>query len=275
MFKLLGSEQPIEKIYGPYNDFYRRTASQKQSPELMNIFPFFDKLVRSAASVYDISDDPNNYVFAQVRALHADKVNGNGDVATTGELIQYRPNLETFVFKSFIGKPHLLEHDDTDLRTSHGILVDASIHLDERDKPVRVLIAVDKKKFPEYAAALLSGQKFGYSMGATAQYTRCNHCANIATADHEWCDCMREFKGRFRKGCLMSESIHCLEYQELSKVAGPADKGAVGEYTLSAAKPESQTFSVFSNSNPTPDPNWDALRATIREGISKGTPWRN
>jgi hypothetical protein len=162
----------LETVYGPYKDFQRRVASNSQSnSNLVDIFPFFSNLIKGMARTYDISDDPTNYVFAQVRALHADKVNGNGDQARTSELIQYRPNLGTFVYMSFVGKPHLEEHDATDVRTSHGILVHSTMDLSDPSKPVRVLLAVDKKKDKDYADNLQSGKAFAYSMGCFPEGT--------------------------------------------------------------------------------------------------------
>jgi hypothetical protein len=228
----------LEAVYGPYKDFQRRVASNPQSKSnLVDIFPFFTNLIRGMARTYDISDDPANYVFAQVRALHADKVNGNGDRARTSELIQYRPNLGTFVYLSFVGKPHLEEHDATDVRTSHGILVHSTLDLSDPARPVRVLLAVDKKKDKEYADNLQAGRSFAYSMGCLAQYCQCDFCKNIATTDEEWCEHMRHHKGRYVKGQLMSESMYGVEYEELSRVASPADKGAVRERVLSTASP--------------------------------------
>ena len=164
MFRLTASCDGLERSLGPFSDFKKRTASEKDQ-QMLDLFPFFTDLIKHAASIYDISDDPKNYVFAQVRALHADKVNGNGDRARSSELVQYRPGIGSFVFKSFVGKPHLEEHDDTDLRASHGILVNSSIHLDEHDKPIRVLVAVDRNKNKKYADDLLNNKAVEYSMG--------------------------------------------------------------------------------------------------------------
>jgi len=257
-----GSAVPVETILGPFRDFNKRIASE-HDPKLMDIFPFFASLVKDMAPTYDISADPQNYVFAQVRALHADKVNGNGDRARTAELIQFRPNLGTFVFNSFIGKPHLEEHDDTDLRTSHGILVHSTIHLDESDKPIRVLVAVDKTKNRKYAEDLEAGKPVAYSMGCTAQMCVCDHCGNLATSDDEWCDHMRTYKGRYILGRLMSESMYAVEYQELSRVAAPADKGANKEFVLPTASSSLQTV----------NPQLASIRSTIRENLRKLTPW--
>lgn len=166
MFRRTGSSA-LEQVYGPYRDFQRRVASSKLEADqkLVDIFPFFASLVKDMARTYDISGDPSNYVFAQVRALHADKVNGNGDQARTAELIQFRPNLGTLVYMSFIGKPHLEEHNADDVRSSHGILVHSTLHLDEPDKPIRVLLAVDKTKNRSYAEKLQANSPFSYSMG--------------------------------------------------------------------------------------------------------------
>jgi hypothetical protein len=220
----------LESVHGPFLDFRKRIASQSGTDN--NLMQFFSGLLQAMCRVYDISDDPKNYVLAQVRALHGDKVNINGDCAPTAELVQFRPNLGTLVYKSFVGKPHLSEHDDTDVRTSFGIIVDAYFNPTEPEKPVRTLIAVDRKKYPDYADGLLSGNQYGYSMGCTAQYCVCNTCGNIATVDEEWCDHMRYHKGKHVGGILQWESMHAVEYAELSKVIGPADKGALGEKVL-------------------------------------------
>ena len=230
MFHRTGSSE-LERIYGPYRDFQKRVAAESDQ-KLLDLFPFFSGLIKDMSRTYDISDNPSNYVFAQVRALHADKVNGNGDQARTAELIQYRPNLGTFVYLSFVGKPHLEEHDATDVRTSHGILIHSTLHLGETDKPVRVLLGVDKTKNKKYAEELQSGTAFSYSMGAIAAYCQCDLCKNVATSDEEWCDHMRTYKGRYLQGRLMSESMYGVSYDELSRVAAPADKGAYRERVL-------------------------------------------
>lgn len=252
----------FERLLGPYADFNKRTASSKYSELFV---PFFKDLISEMAPVYDISDDPHSYVLAQVKALHADKVNGNGDCAQTSELIQYRPNLGTFVFKSFAGRPHLSEHDDHDLRSSYGILVDADLALADPQKPVRVLIAVDKKKWPDYADGLLSGRRYAYSMGCTAQYCVCSHCANIATVDEEWCEHMKTHKGRYFRGRLMWEAMHGVAYSELSNVASPADQGANSERTLGL-------FTASQHSTG-PRPDKAAAQAAIHSVLSRINPW--
>ena len=75
MFRLTAGCSGVEKALGSFSDFQHRTASEKNQ-SMLDLFPFFSDLVRHASSVYDISDDPKNFVFAQVRALHADKING-------------------------------------------------------------------------------------------------------------------------------------------------------------------------------------------------------
>jgi hypothetical protein len=260
-FKVTGSLEPLERVLGPYADFKKRMASESSDTKLLDIFPFFQGLIKHMASVYDISDEPKNYVFAQIRALHADMVNGNGDRARSGELLQYRPNLGTFVFKSFVGKPHLEEHDDRDLRSSHGIIVDSKFYHQEEGKPVRLLLAVDKTKNKQYAEDLEAGKPFAYSMGATASFCVCDYCGNIATVDSEWCDHMRNSKGKYHKGVLMSESMHGLEYQEESRVAVPADKAALGERLLSPAIKAQD------------DSNLSQVRAILRENFRTFRPW--
>ena len=257
MFRLTASCDGLERSLGPFSDFQKRTASEKDQ-QMLDLFPFFTDLIKHAASIYDISDDPKNYVFAQVRALHADKVNGNGDRARKSELVQYRPGIGSFVFKSFVGKPHLEEHDDTDLRASHGILVNSSIHLNEHDKPIRVLVAVDTKKNKKYADDLLGGKPVEYSMGCLAAYTVCDHCSHLATTDEEWCDHMRSWKGRWYMGKLMSESIYGVEYQELSRVASAADKGAKREKVLGMV-----------GGNPKDTDKMRSLQEVIRKGLGQ------
>lgn len=233
MFTRTGSSV-LEQVYGTHREFQHRLAASKVEADkkLVDLFPFFASLVKDMARTYDISDDPSNYVFAQVRALHADKVNGNGDQARTSELIQYRPHLGNLVYMSFIGKPHLEEHDASDVRSSHGILVHSTLHLSESTKPVRVLLAVDKTKNKSYAEDLQANKPFSYSMGCLARYCQCDYCHHIATSDEEWCDCMRSYKGTYHLGRLMSESMYGVNYEELSRVASPADKGADKERVL-------------------------------------------
>lgn len=245
-----GSSSPVESVLGPYRDFTHRTAST----ERRDLAPFFSELIKKMSPVYDISDDPANYVFAQIRALHADKVNGNGDHASTAELVQFRPQIQSIVFQSFIGRPHLNEHDDSDVRSSFGILVDSKLHLDLPEKPVRLLIAVDRVKFPDYADGLLGGQTYSYSMGCSASYCTCSECGNIATVEQEWCDHMRHHKGKYLHGRLMWEDMHGIEYLEESRVSMPADAGAVGERLVGVAgHPHTQS------------PSLDNARQVLRE----------
>ena len=88
-----GSREPLGDVLGPFRDFQKRVASTHNTGGTLDITPVFSRLLKGTCKLYDISDDPNNYVLAQVKALHADKVNTNGDHVGTPELVQYRPVL--------------------------------------------------------------------------------------------------------------------------------------------------------------------------------------
>lgn len=234
MIKRYGSISKLEGSFSPELLFSsgRKIRASNGSNTVYDLYPFFTGLLKHMASIYDISDNPKNYVFAQVRALHADKVNDNGDRMRMSELLQFRPRINTLVYKSFVGKPHLIEHDDSDVRTSLGILLDANLGYEEADKPVRVLVAADRTKNAKYADKILNGEDINYSMGCTAMYSICDFCNNVVNDDSHWCSHMKSYKGRYFQGKLMSESAYGITYDELSWVASPADKAAKKEFRV-------------------------------------------
>lgn len=187
------------------------------------------KALDVVADKYNISKNPNDYIFIVAIACHANKPNDNGDAFSDSELTRYDPILGMRVYESFRLKPHFIEHKSSDVTQAKGFILDAHYNEDDPDdKFVELVIAVDKTKDPEYARAVEQGKIKTFSMGCSASATKCSICGNVAISNFDFCEhiqkktSIKEVNGkRVFEWCLG------VVFDEISAVADPADTGAL------------------------------------------------
>lgn len=172
------------------------------------------------------------YIYARSRAISS-RANDNHDYFPAAEIEQ--------AYKSFIGKPVFVNHNNSDHRRARGVIIDAALHKDinpdgSPDTWVELLHEIDAVKFPKLAKAILSGEIDRTSMGCDVTISKCSACGNEATTPLEYCKHIPGMKGKKlytvgkngqREGKLIFEECRGLSFFENSfLVEQPADPTA-------------------------------------------------
>lgn len=104
-------------------------------------------------------------------------------------------------YKTFIGKPVFVNHQNSDHRRARGVIVDAALH--EHVNPdgspdvwVEGLMAIDAVTYPKLAKAVLNGEIDKTSMGTDVAFSKCSACGNKATSPSEYCVHIPAMKGK-------------------------------------------------------------------------------
>ena len=175
------------------------------------------------------------YLYTVVRAISA-RVNQNYDGWPSDELKKS--------YKSFIGKPVFVNHENHDPTKARGVVVASRYAENGMDKYIEVVQEIDAKRFPKLAHEIKSGGLDSVSMGAEAGFTICSYCHNKATEVEDMCDHVLNDKGKTlsrldrktgkREDVLIFESCHKISFFELSYVFEPADETAVASKVVVA-----------------------------------------
>ena len=175
------------------------------------------------------------YLYTVVRAISA-RVNQNFDGWPSDELKKS--------YKTFIGKPVFVNHENHDPTKARGVVVAARYVENGPDRYVEVVQEVDAERFPKLAHEIKTGGLDSVSMGAEAGFTICSYCHNKATDVPDMCDHVLNHKGktltRFdrrtgkKEDVLVFESCHKISFFELSYVFEPADETAVASKVVVA-----------------------------------------
>lgn len=177
------------------------------------------------------------YLYTVVRAISA-RVNQNYDGWPSEELKKS--------YKTFIGKPVFVNHENHDPTKARGVVVAARYVENGPDRYIEVVQEVDAERFPKLAHEIKTGGLDSVSMGAEAGFTICSYCHNKATDLHDMCDHVRNHKGKTltkfdrrtgrKEDVLVFESCHKISFFELSYVFEPADETAVASKVVVAGK---------------------------------------
>lgn len=199
---------------------------------------FSKEFLRVMASVYNLSDKIDDYIFPVPRAVTADEPNGNGDNFTHDELTRYSPKHRCQVYSTFRNAPFHVEHMAADPKTARGFLPDVYYNQrNPRDKHVLCVAAIDATKDPALAQGILKGDIDSFSMGCICDSVLCSYskCRKIAYEDKDLCDHLKFHKRSTIDGELIYEDCLGVEFQELSAVGNPADPKALLQTILKAA----------------------------------------
>ncbi len=220
-------------------------------------------MLKLVAENYDISANPQDYIYEAARAVTAEVPNENGDGFPRNELLRFDHRLGKAVYQTFILKPHHINHRADNPKTSRGVVLDASYNdmapalencpdcgsrtaaIEERDSTgihclkcgsvvkdefVELLLAIDTKKDPTFAEGVKTGSLDSLSMGCEAGYTDCSICDNRARSVAQFCSHIKSGKKkRFKtaSGMRMSfEKCGDVIFTEISRVDQPADPTA-------------------------------------------------
>jgi hypothetical protein len=189
----------------------------------------------------------DGYIYTKVRAISS-RVNKNNDGWPAEELAK--------AYRTFIGKPIFVDHNNSDPQRARGVVVDARLHVEEdlqkasaldpyyaaapdNHKPptwIELLLETDARQFPKLAQAIISGDIDSVSMGANVDRTQCNICHNWATNVKEYCDHIKSKGATFdffesSNGAKTSrksyEDCYDIHFFEISYVFDPADSTAL------------------------------------------------
>jgi hypothetical protein len=144
--------------------------------------------------------------------------NHNGDIFAEAELLK--------AYKKWVGKPLCVDHKSDQVDAIRGIILDT--YYDRLNKRVIALCALDKVSYPELARGVASGYKTSVSMGTRVGRAICYDCGQVATAEREFCQHMRN------KSCYGEINVD-LDPIELSIVVNGADPQAKIRTILAAA----------------------------------------
>jgi hypothetical protein len=142
-------------------------------------------------------------------------------------------------YKTFIGRPIYVEHNNSDPDRARGVILDA-VYRETKlasgiiDASVYCLMEVDAETFPRLANAIMEGSLNAVSMGADVDGTQCSACGKYASKPSEFCTHIPRLKGRnvtvYKAGkrveSLVYESCINPNFFELSFVFEPADESA-------------------------------------------------
>jgi hypothetical protein len=236
---------------------------------------------------YDDYRTDDGYMYVRLRAISS-RVNKNHDGWPTVELAggvdvlnQHKQSADGFTieasdgnkkfgFRTFMGKPNFVDHHNGSPKRTRGVVMDskfrvitakeaaldpywASKEVDARHMPaseIELLIEIDAKSFPKYAAAILNGDLDGFSMGADVERSVCSHCANVATSPEEYCSHivmkgathdMKTASGE-RVAKRSYENCEGIHFFEISAVFEPADETALKRDVIAGVLHEGETL---------------------------------
>ncbi|TWF71666.1 DUF7178 family protein [Kitasatospora viridis] len=132
------------------------------------------------------------YLYVRSRAISS-RCNDNFDEFPAEEI--------KAAYKTFVGKPVFVNHENSDHRRARGVVIDAALHEDRNpdgtpDTWCEVLMEVDARRFPKLAKAILDGDVDRTSMGCDVAYSVCSACGNRATTPAEYCQHIPRSKGQ-------------------------------------------------------------------------------
>ncbi len=157
-----------------------------ESPEVFNQLDWATWLP-FAAKTYHISPDPSDYIIKPMLLMPSDIPNRNGIGFPIGELVKFLPPpMNRQVYRSWIGTPIHVEHDNQDCTKAIGVVIDTALRQikgygDDKHWKVMGLLAIDKTKDPILADKVLSGKIDTGSMGCLADHFTCSVCGAPAT----------------------------------------------------------------------------------------------
>lgn len=226
--------------YAPQRSYYFDGA------EPMNIAA----LLEQHAPRYALSTDTRHYLFEAIRANTVQPPNENGDAFLRQEMWRFDRKAGAPVYRTYIAKPHHLNHKTDVASEARGLILDA--HYDEaappltecpqcnlrtaeranrddsglhckrcnrlvKDEAVIILVGIDTRKDPPYAEGVRTGQLNTGSMGCTCLYTSCNVCRRVATTKAEFCEHIRAAKGQFFARASSSAAFTRTSAQEITR----------------------------------------------------------
>jgi hypothetical protein len=242
--------------------------------------------LQSLSGFHDYRTD-DGYMYVRLRAISS-RVNRNNDgwpsvelagskdifdrhkESSSGFTVEAADGDPQYGFKSFLGKPNFIDHNNSDPSRARGVVVDAKLRvlpiehvaaagddywtgasLDPEHAPpteIELLLEIDAKQFPKYAKAVRSGDLDGFSMGCDVERSKCSHCGHVATNPDEYCSHIlmkgahHDYKTADGKRISRRSYENCygIHFFEISGVFDPADETALAREVRAAVNEEGQ-----------------------------------
>lgn len=203
-------------------------------------------LTKTASKIVKVAPKEDDFLYVRVRAVSAGNViehdNGYAELIPMDELMENLDKYGTKIrgandngdffsyeelkksYKTFIGKSAFVDHKNENVEEARGIILDAVWN--DRGKFVELLIAVDKKAFPELCRGIEMGYITDVSMGCRCEKSICSICGNEAITEDDFCEHILTHKGRMLDNKPVFEDNRGIEFFEISFVSQGADKQA-------------------------------------------------
>lgn len=104
-------------------------------------------------------------------------------------------------YKTFLGKPVFVNHNNDNHHRARGVIVAVALHRDRNpdgspDTWAEGLHELDAEQFPKLAKAVISGRVNRTSMGVDVDKSQCLGCGNWAENEAEYCPHLPAMKGK-------------------------------------------------------------------------------
>lgn len=157
---------PVEAFkYSPKRDTVQLDANQAGgTARALDVTTWLPR----AAPHYHISPDIRDYIIVPVPSIITSIPNTNGDSASLAELTRFLPEHGQMSFKTWIGKPTHVEHDNKDITKAKGVILDTYLRPLPRSKQYAklvMLLAFDRTKDSFLVNQILTRKISTYSMG--------------------------------------------------------------------------------------------------------------
>jgi hypothetical protein len=184
--------------------------------------------LQAAAESYHVSPDIRDYIIVPSPVVTSDIPNRNLQTFTMEELAYFDPLMGMMGYRTFVGKPTFVDHNNSDPTKAKGVNLDASmIHIPKYDVwKISVLSAFDRTKDADLCKGILKGERQAYSMGCLVAEFECSVCHHRAKKQNAAdCEHMSLGKGNIVNGKLIYEVCRGINFVENSNLSGndPAD----------------------------------------------------
>lgn len=135
--------------------------------------------LKQAAPHYRISEDIRDYIIVALPSIITSVPNTNGDSASFKELTAFNPEFGQMAYRTWVGKPTHVEHDNKDITKAKGVIFDTYLRPLPRNKKFAKLVKLmgfDRTKDSYLVSKLLSGEINTYSMGMYYSSYTCPVC---------------------------------------------------------------------------------------------------
>lgn len=132
------------------------------------------------AEHYHISPDIRDYIVVPVPSIITSLPNTNGDSASFAQLTAFNPEFGQMSYRTWVGKPTHVEHDNKDITKAKGVILDTYLRpLPNYPKYAKLvkLMAFDRTKDAQLVDNILKRKVSTYSMGMYYSSYTCPICA--------------------------------------------------------------------------------------------------